>query len=143
MQRRRVLGVGVLTLALALGGCARLASRTDGAEAADEGAVRIRFEDREAPGAFSMQGMAVRDRTDGAAGLWAAAGGLKRPERALVENLGNGRTVVVALYSGGRGGAVTLSAQAAERLAVGDRPARVRVTALRQTPQLDATSGRF
>lgn len=135
-MRRRVLGFGVLALAVALGGCAppeRQAS--DG--------LRLRFEDQEVPGAFSMEGTAVRDRLDGAAGLWASVPGLKRPERALVENPATGRTVVVALYSGGRGGAVRLSGQAAERLGVEDRPVTVRITALRQAPQIDTTTGRF
>ncbi len=139
MRRRRPLGPGILALAL-LAGCAQTVPEAGGKGG---GGYRIAFEDRQAPGAYSVEGMAVSGRRDGAAGLWATVSGLKRPERAEVENLGNGRTVVVALFSGGRAGTVGLSWQAADSLGIGDRPVRVRVTALRQAPRLDTTSGGF
>ncbi len=137
MRRRRPLGPGVLALGLALlAGCAQTAPQAGGG-------LRLAFEDRPAPGAFSFEGTAVPGRRDGAAGLWATVPGLKRPERAEVENLANGRSVVVALFSGGRTGTVGLSWQAADSLGIGDRQVRVRVTALRQAPRLDTTTGGF
>lgn len=140
MQQRRV-GIGwgrcLVALALigALAGCAHEAPPPPGG-------LKIRFEDKAAPGAFSVEAMALRDGLDGAAGMWAAVPGLKRPERAEVTNLGNGETVVVALYTG-RGTTVRLSGQAADLLEIGNRPVRIRVTALRQAPRIDTTGGGF
>ena len=59
-----------------------------GAPPPGEGALRLRFEDREEPAAFSREGSAVPDDPDGAAGLWVAVRGLPRPERAEVVNTG-------------------------------------------------------
>jgi hypothetical protein len=108
-----------------------------------EGALRLRFEDRAEPEAFSRSGTAVRDRPGGAAGLWAAVRGLPRPERALVENPDNGEEVVVALFAApGSGPDIRLSNAAADALGItGTAP--VRITALRSEPEIDTTSGRF
>jgi hypothetical protein len=63
--------------------------------------------------------------------------GLPRPERATVENLETGAETSVALFAGGGNPAdIRLSAEAADALGIGDRPVRVRVTALRREPQL-------
>ena len=65
--------------------------------------------------------------------------GLRRPERAEVVNLETGAKVTVSLFSGGApAGEARLSNAAAEALAIGDVPQRVRITALRREPRLVA-----
>ena len=69
---------------------------------------------------------------------------LPRPERGLVVNPASGAKVVVALFAAGRGAAgIRLSNEAADALGIGDRPAPVRITALRREPKIDTTRGRF
>jgi hypothetical protein len=109
---------------------------------APEPGLRLSFEDRPEPEVFARQGPAVRDGDGGAAGLWAALPGLARPERALVENLDGGGSVVVALFRSGAG-PIRLSNEAADALGIGAGPAQVRITALRREAKLDTTSGRF
>jgi hypothetical protein len=115
-----------------LAACGPGADRGDGG-----GGLRLSFEDRREPGAFQREGVGRRDRPDGAAGLWAVVAGLPRPERATVENLETGAETSVALFAGGGNPAdIRLSAEAADALGIGDRPVRIRVTALRREPQL-------
>ena len=59
----------------------------------------------------------MRDRADGAAGLWAVVPGLTRPERARIVNLDTGDETVVALFAG-RPGPVRLSNEAADALGI-------------------------
>ena len=114
-----------------------------GAPPPGEGALRLRFEDREEPAAFSREGSAVPDDPDGAAGLWAAVRGLPRPERAEVVNTRNRRKVVVALFAApGNGPDIRLSNAAAEALRITEATP-VRITALRSAPQIDTTRGGF
>jgi hypothetical protein len=114
-----------------------------GGKAGDAG-LRLSFEDREEPGVFRREGVGRRDPAGEAEGLWAVVPGLPRPERALVENLANGDRTVVALFAGrGDPADVRLSDEAAEALGIGDRPARVRVTALRAEPQIVAPRDGF
>ena len=133
--RGQVSSVGTAAaIAAALAGCAA----PEASAPAGEGGIRLSYEDVLAPAAFRREGPAVADRPEGSAGLWAVTPGLPRPERALVENLATGETVVVALFAGrgGPGGAIRLSAAAAEAIGIGAAPARVRVTALRREPQI-------
>ena len=133
-QRRAVPTLALLAFVAACG--------NPGVAPTPEGAVRIRFVDREAPAAFSREGEALRDGPDGSPGLWAAVRGLPRPERAEVVNLANRRKVIVALFNAGRTGAdIRLSAEAADALRVTDT-APVRITALRREPRIGTTKGR-
>jgi hypothetical protein len=97
--------------------------------------LALRFEDVPTPAAFSWTGPAVADAPGGAAGFWAVAPGLPRPERGRIERLDGAASVDVALFAG-RGGALRVSTEAAEALGLGDAAARVRVTALRREPRL-------
>jgi hypothetical protein len=134
MHQRR--GTGALLLVGLLAACG-------GSPPPGEGGLRLRFEDRPEPAAFSRDGPAVRDRPEGAAGLWAAVRGLPRPERALVENPENGEEVVVALFAAAAGAPdIRLSNAAADALGITDA-APVRITALRSEPEIDTTTGRF
>ena len=139
--RRR--GSSGTSLALALAVAATLAAcgRPGGGEA--RSGISFTFEDRAAPGAFLLEGGAVRDRPDGADGLWAAVRGLPRPERALVLNTATGAEVVVALFAASSGPPIRLSNAAADAIGLADAPQAVRITALRRAPRLDTTKGRF
>ncbi len=130
-----------LALLAELAACGRFG----GAAHPPEGGMRIRFEDKAEPSVFALEASAVRDRKDGAAGLWAAVKGLPRPERGLVVNTATGNKVVVALFSAPPDAAspVRLSNDAADVVGIGDRPTEVRITALRREPRLDTTRGRF
>lgn len=98
----------------------------------------VTFDDADAPAAFSREMLGRRDRPKGAQGLWATVPGLRRPERAEIENLANGAKVTVALYSGGTAGEARLSNAAAELLGIDATPERVRITAVRREPRLVA-----
>lgn len=98
----------------------------------------VAFEDAEAPAVFSREMLGRRDRAKGAQGLWAAVPGLRRPERAEIENLETGASVTVALYSGGAAGEARISTAAAEVLGIGAEPRRVRITAVRREARLVA-----
>lgn len=135
-ERGRGRSIG-LSLAVLLAACGRPGG-------GPRGGLEISFEDRAEPAAFTREGPAVRDRPDGATGLWAAVRGLPRPERAEVANPANGATVVVALFAAGGGAPdIRLSNAAADVLGIGNAPAPVRITALRSEPVLDTTPGRF
>ncbi len=132
--------VGVLAVVAALAACGPRAGEPPGTP----GQLRISFEDRPQPGVFLLEAPAVRDKPKGAAGLWAAVAGLKRPERAEAVNLASGAAVEVALYAAGRSGPpLRLSNEAADALGIGAVPVKVRVTALRQRPVVDTTNGGF
>jgi hypothetical protein len=138
MARLRVPGMALALLA-GVGGCG-----WPGRERVpDSDALRLSFEDRPEPDVFLHEGPAQRDAPGGAPGLWATVPDLPQPERALVVNLGNRRKVAVSLFQARRGGATTLSGEAADALGVADVPASVRITALRSEPRLGTTTGRF
>ena len=120
-------GIGLLVLALCLAACA--------GGPPDDDALRIRFEDRAAPGAFELTGTGVRDDPDGAPGLWAAVPGLPRPERAEVVNLDTRDRATVALFRSA-GATIRLSNEAADALGIAEGTAPVRVTALRSVPEI-------
>ena len=123
-----------VSLALLLAACAQGAR--PGAPTPTPDTFGLAFEYAEAPGVYSREMLGRRDRAKGAQGLWAAVPGLRRPERAEIENLATGAKVTVALYSGGASGGARLSNAAAEALGIGAEPARVRITAVRREPKL-------
>jgi hypothetical protein len=130
MDRRRG-AFAALAMAAALAGC----GRPGGPDPA--GGLSLSFEDRAAPAAFTLEAAAVRDRPDGAAGLWAAVRGLSQAERGLVVAEGDRRVVVALFPARPRDPDVRLSNAAADALGLGAEPDRVTVTALRRRPRLD------
>ncbi len=118
--------------ALILGACA--AGRQPSAPGPES--FGVAFEDAEVPGVYSREALGRRDRPKGAQGLWAAVPGLRRPERAEIENIATGAKVTVALYSGGTTGEARLSNAAAELLGIGAEPKKVRITAVRREAKL-------
>jgi hypothetical protein len=135
MARRRLIG--------ALGAAALAGLAASCAPAADPpppmaGGLALRFEDVLAPEVFVRAGRAVAEGPEGAAGLWAVAPGLPRPERGRIERLDTGARVEVALFAGAGGpdGAIRVSAEAAAALGIAGGAVPVRVTALRREPRL-------
>lgn len=131
----RVARVVAIVAAVALSAC----GRPGGPDPRQgDGGLELSFEDNPAPSVFQLEGEAVRDTPDGAAGLWAAVSGLDRPERAEAVNVGTGKRVSLALYRArGSGPAIRLSNEAADALGVKDQPVNVRITALRRRPVVD------
>lgn len=126
---------------LALAGCAP-------AGGGREPGVGIAFDLVEAPAAFDLEGVARRPDRDAPGGYWAVVPGLPRAESAVVRRAGgtNGKAVTVALFRAPRGqpaGEIILSEAAAAALGVADAPVRVRVTAVREEPELVFTANRF
>lgn len=118
-------------LALAVAGC------TGEVDRPPPGGIAIAFEDIEAPDAFFRQGAARVEDADSTPGLWAAVGGLPRPERGRLRRLGASATpVTVALFRSG-GGTIRLSVDAGALIGLdpGDT-AEVSITALRREPRL-------
>lgn len=136
MRRGPVWAIMAVVLAVAPTGCA-LPGLAPGGDATEAGGLRLSYEDVLAPQAFSREGPAVAVGPDAAAGYWAETPGLPRPERGRVENLATGAAIEVSLFAG-RGGAIRLSAAAAEAIGIGSEPVRVRVTALRREPRIAA-----
>lgn len=135
MLRGPVWASGMAAVAVLTTGCAG-----DGpAGGPPPGALRLSYEDVLAPQAFLREGPAIVDPPGGAAGFWAVAPGLPRPERALIENLATGARIEVALFAGrgGPGAAIRLSGAAAEAIGLAS-PGRVQVTALRREPRIAA-----
>jgi rare lipoprotein A len=98
--------------------------------------LRLSYEDVLAPEVFSRDGVARPEPEESAGGLWAATPGLRRPERAEIENIETGATAEVALFAGGGpGGTIRVSAEAAGAIGL-ERPGRVRLTALRREPRI-------
>jgi hypothetical protein len=133
-QRRKTATTLCMGLALALPACG---IGSDAPEPA-EGAIRVAFQDVEAPEVLQREGRARRAENGTAGGLWGVLSGLRRPERALVRNLDSGAEVEVALYGGsaGRDAMMSLSPAASDLLGILDEPVPVRVVALRREPQI-------
>jgi hypothetical protein len=127
MDRRRG-ALAALLAAASLAGCG---------EPEPSGGLSLSFEDRAEPAAFTLEAAAVRDRPDGAAGLWAAVRGLGQAERGLVVADGDRRVVVALFPARPRDPDVRLSNAAADARGHGAGPERVTVTALRRAPRLD------
>lgn len=132
---RRTARAVVLVLAAGLCACGRGEPGASGQSAAG---LELSFEEVPAPGAFLIEAPAIRDKPDGAAGLWAAVRGLHRPEQAEAVVIATGKRINVALYRARDSGpAIRLSNEAADALGLGDKAENVRITALRQRPVVD------
>ncbi|WP_145109601.1 SPOR domain-containing protein [Cereibacter sediminicola] len=92
--------------------------------------------DVEAPEAYQTTDRALWDGRPSLGGIWVAASDVKTPERVLMVNPANGRSVKGALFRRERenpGPKLQLSSDAAEALGLlAGQPATIRVTALRR-----------
>lgn len=124
-------------LAAMLAGCG-VPELVGGQDSDAGGGIRLQFEDRPDPAAFTREGNAVRAGEDAAEGLWASVRNLPRPERGRVIHLANGASVDVALFTAPRSAPdIRLSTAASNAIGLGATPARVRITALRSKPMIE------
>ncbi|MCE6958219.1 SPOR domain-containing protein [Cereibacter sphaeroides] len=134
-------------IGLALAGCDAIRKATGGDEdtpAASAAAVapvaraRAVGEDVEAPDAYQSTDKALWDGRPSLGGIWVAAPDVKDPERVIMRNPANGRSVTGALFRRERenpGPKLQLSSDAAEALGLlAGQPATISVTALKHRP---------
>lgn len=127
----------LFVLAVLPAGCG-LPDLARGDDSTAGGGIRLQFEDRPDPSAFTREGNAVRAGEDSAEGLWAAVRNLPRPERGRVIDLESGASVDVALFAAPSSGPeIRLSTEASDAIGLGAGPARVRITALRSKPLIE------
>lgn len=126
--------------ALTLAGCvAGTGSRKGAEDAAPAGAgfspVSV-ARDVEAPEVFNVTGQGLWDGRPSLGGVWVAHSSVKDPERVIIRNVKNGKSVVGALFRRERdlpGPGLQISSDAAEALGlVAGQPAEVTVVALRR-----------
>ncbi|ODM43745.1 SPOR domain-containing protein [Cereibacter johrii] len=138
----------VAAAGLVLGACDRVREAT-GFGPSEEGAAEAVVPaqapvgaDVEAPEAYQTTDKALWDGRPSLGGIWVAAPDVKDPERVVMVNPANGRSVVGALFRRERenpGPKLQLSSDAAEALGLlAGQPATIRVTALRRKEAADA-----
>lgn len=129
--------------ALILAGCQTGGSSLSGKPAAGDAQGIVTMEkDIESPEAFNMTGESLWDGRPSLGGVWVAHTSVKDPERVLIRNTKNGKSVVGALFRRERdnpGPSVQVSSDAAEALGMlAGQPANLSIVALRRQ-ELDLT----
>lgn len=138
---------GAMGAVLVLAGCqtgsSSLTGKDGGNVAADAQGIVTAEKDIESPGVFNMTGEALWDGRPSLGGVWVAHSSVKEPERVMVRNTKNGKSVVGALFRRERenpGPSVQVSSDAAEALGMlAGQPASLTIVALRRQ-ELDLTS---
>ncbi|MCB2126862.1 MAG: SPOR domain-containing protein [Rhodobacteraceae bacterium] len=139
LRARARFGLACAT-ALTLAGCvAGTGPRKEAADAAPAGAgfspVSV-ARDVEAPQVFNVTGQGLWDGRPSLGGVWVAHSSVKDPERVIIRNVKNGKSVVGALFRRERdlpGPGLQISSDAAEALGLlAGQPAEVTVVALRR-----------
>ncbi len=102
------------------------------------GTLTLEERDVEAPEIFNVIDEALWDGRPSFGGVWVAYPGNTQPERVNIRNVGNGKSVVGALFkreADNPGPKITLSSDAAEQLGVlAGTPTKLTITALRREP---------
>lgn len=126
--------------ALTLAGCDEgkapfAATKADGAQASGTSPVSVE-RDVEAPNVFSAKGEGLWDGRPSLGGVWVAHASVVDPERVMIRNPKNGKSVVGALFRRERdnpGPSLQVSSDAAEALGMlAGQPAELTVVALRR-----------
>jgi len=136
------IGAGIVCLAM-LSGCmesvelpAFLAAPGANEDAAGGGAARTVERDVESPEVFEVKAQGLWDGRPSLGGIWVAHPGVTDPERVLIRNEANGRTVSGALFRRERdnpGPPLQVSAEAAAAIGLlAGQPAELYVVALRR-----------
>ncbi|UWQ21051.1 SPOR domain-containing protein [Jannaschia sp. W003] len=130
-----------MALAALLAGCQGLplpgadATRTAPATAGSAGGTLV-ARDVEAPEVFSVQDRALWDGRPSLGGVWVAAPNVRDPERIIIRNAANGKSVIGALFKrehAGAGPALQLSSDAAAALGIAaGQPETISAVALRK-----------
>ncbi|MCV2868307.1 SPOR domain-containing protein [Defluviimonas sp. WL0002] len=133
---------------LVLSGCMEGASPFGGGSDSDPvtvqppaSAKKVREEEREAPEVFSLTDQALWDGRPSLGGIWVAHRSVTTPERVIVRNTENGKSVKAALFRRERefpGPSIQMSSDAASALgALAGQPVKVSVIALRTEPLVE------
>ncbi len=138
-QRARALAC-LVGVAVALAGCETGAGSPNGAAGADAAPVAQRGKsgtrDVEAPEVFNVTDKGLWDGRPSLGGIWVAHSSVKTPERVVVRNAANGKSIEAALFRRERsnpGPALQLSDSAAAALGMlAGQPAELTVVALRR-----------
>jgi cell division protein FtsN len=127
-------------MAVMLSGCVGGTSPFGGGGGDDPTTVQAparpgKTEEREAPEAFSLTDTALWDGRPSLGGIWVAHGSVTTPERVIIRNTENGKSVKGALFRRERefpGPSIQMSSDAAAALgALAGQPVKVSVIALR------------
>ena len=134
--RLSVAFAAALTLAGCQEGAAPFATtKADGAQASAASPVSVE-RDVEAPNVFSAQGEGLWDGRPSLGGVWVAHASVTDPERVMIRNQKNGKSVVGALFRRERdnpGPSLQVSSDAAEALGMlAGQPTELNVVALRR-----------
>lgn len=136
---------GVVSAALLLTGCQTGTSPFTRSSSAAAGATRgvVTMEkDVESPETFNLTGQGLWDGRPSLGGVWVAHASVKDPERVLIRNAKNGKSVVGALFRRERenpGPSLQVSSDAADALGMlAGQPAELSVVALKRQ-ELDLT----
>lgn len=137
---------GAMGAVVVLAGCQTGSSSLGGsssAPAADAQGIVTAEKDVESPGTFNLTGEALWDGRPSLGGVWVAHSSVKDPERVLIRNTKNGKSVVGALFRReleNPGPSVQVSSDAAEALGMlAGQPANLSIVALKRQ-ELDLTS---
>lgn len=138
---------GAMGAVLVVAGCqtgsSNLSGKDGGAGAADAQGIVTAEKDIESPAVFNMTGEALWDGRPSLGGVWVAHSSVKEPERVMIRNTKNGKSVVGALFRRERenpGPSVQVSSDAADALGMlAGQPASLTIVALRRQ-ELDLTS---
>lgn len=142
-QRKFVAGAVILGAGLALAGCdkganpfAGLTGGTDKAAPAAAAPAPGGERDVEAPNVFSAEGEGLWDGRPSLGGVWVAHPDVKDPERVIIRNAANGKSVIGALFRRERdnpGPKLQVSSDAAAALEMlAGAPTKISVVALRR-----------
>lgn len=137
-EMKRVSGALAAGVILALSGCVLGGSDggdTSGTTVAPASAA-AQGKEVETPEAFSLTDAALWDGRPSLGGIWVAHAAVKDPERVVIRNLDNGKTITGALFRRERdfpGPSIQMSSDAAAALGVlAGQPAKVSIVALRK-----------
>lgn len=137
-EMKRVSGALAAGVILALSGCVLGGSDggdSSGTTVAPAGAA-AQGKEVETPEAFSLTDAALWDGRPSLGGIWVAHAAVKDPERVVIRNLDNGKTITGALFRRERdfpGPSIQMSSDAAAALGVlAGQPAKVSIVALRK-----------
>lgn len=140
-----LLSAAALALSACQPGDLNLGGSKSQPDAASAQNVAMIERDVESPEVFQASDQALWDGRPSLGGVWVAAPGVKDPERVIMRNPANGKSVIGALFKRERanpGPALQLSSDAAAELGIlAGQPTEISVTALRRTevPDPDAT----
>jgi len=140
-ELKRFAGAFATCLVVALGGCVGDGSEGESASGAVIAPAKAAKpgQEVETPEAFSLTDSALWDGRPSLGGIWVAHASVKDPERVIIRNLDNGKSIRGALFRRERdfpGPSIQMSSEAATALGVlAGQPVKVSIVAMRRAPE--------